>query len=358
METGSRSQGRRRAAKLRAMSLPRAPQLLGYAPRLGSLATLLIACGSGPTDSPKSPDQQPLVVGGVRGNAPMTTAQSGSSERGGGGGGGGGERARARAAANEPKRAVPDDDVASSAPMPEAGPDPMRGSFTLPQAVVGLPATGALVATIKTSKGEMKCKLFDEKAPIAVANFVGLARGTRPFKDKGHWVTRPAYDGTTFHRVIKGFMIQGGDPQGTGRGEPGYVFKDELWSGLGSKHDRPGLLCMANRGPDTNGMQFFITDASAPHLDRSYTIFGECSPVSVVHAIANVPTDSSDHPQQEVTIDKVEISRGGVTAPPPKEGPKENGTAKEPPKEGAKEGPKEGPKDAGAAPSVKDLKAP
>jgi cyclophilin family peptidyl-prolyl cis-trans isomerase len=124
-------------------------------------------------------------------------------------------------------------------------------------------------------------------------------------------VTRAAYDGTTFHRVIKGFMIQGGDPQGTGRGEPGYIFKDELWTGMGSKHDRPGLLCMANRGPDTNGMQFFITDASAPHLDRSYTIFGECNPVSVVHAIANVPTEAGDRPQQEVTIDKVEITRGG-----------------------------------------------
>src|SRR4029078_1380358 len=119
----------------------------------------------------------------------------------------------------------------------------------------------------------------------------------------------------------------GGDPAGTGRGEPGYVFKDELWPG--GKHDRPGLLCMANRGPDTNGMQFFITDASAPHLDRSYTIFGECSPVSVVHAIANMPADSADSPQQEVTIDKVEISRGGVTAPPTKEAPKENGAAKD-----------------------------
>jgi peptidyl-prolyl cis-trans isomerase A (cyclophilin A) len=193
----------------------------------------------------------------------------------------------------------------------------MHGSFMLPQAVVGLPPTGALVASIKTSKGELRCKLFDEKAPIAVANFVGLARGTRPFKDKGRWVTRPAYDGTTFHRVIKGFMVQGGDPQGTGRGEPGYVFKDELWTGNGSKLDRPGLLCMANRGPDTNGMQFFITDASAPHLDRSYTIFGECSPVSVVHAIANAPTEPGDRPVQEISIDKIEISRGGVTAPPP-----------------------------------------
>jgi peptidyl-prolyl cis-trans isomerase A (cyclophilin A) len=181
-----------------------------------------------------------------------------------------------------------------------------------------------------------------------VANFVGLARGTRPFKDKGQWVTRHAYDGTTFHRIIKGFMIQGGDPKGTGTGEPGYVFKDELWTGLGSKHDRPGLLCMANRGPDTNGMQFFITDAAAAHLDRSYTIFGECSPVSVVHAIANVPTESGDRPSQEITIDKVEITRGGVAAPAPGNGGAGKG--------GAAAGADAGAGDAGAGGSAKDLK--
>jgi peptidyl-prolyl cis-trans isomerase A (cyclophilin A) len=286
--------------------------------RLGSFASFstiavaalssLAACGSGPTDAPKLPDQT-IAVGGVRGDAGLTTAQTTPASESTG-------RSRPRSAIAEPSsRPAPPDDDPNAAPLADPGPDPMRGSFTLAQAVVGLPATGPLVATIKTSKGELRCKLFDEKAPIAVANFVGLARGARPFKDKGQWVTRAAYDGTTFHRVIKGFMVQGGDPQGTGRGEPGYVFKDELWAGNGSKHDRPGLLCMANRGPDTNGMQFFITDASAPHLDRSYTIFGECAPVSVVHAIANVPTDPGDRPQQDITIDKVEISRGGVTAP-------------------------------------------
>jgi peptidyl-prolyl cis-trans isomerase A (cyclophilin A) len=298
-----------------------------------TLATLscVAACGSGPTDGPKLPDQT-LAVGGVRGDAGITTAQMPASESTG--------RSRPRAAIAEPKPSAPEDDT-MSAPPADPGPDPMRGSFTLAQALVGLPASGPLVATIKTSKGELRCKLFDEKAPIAVANFVGLARGTRPFKDKGQWVTRAAYDGTTFHRVIKGFMVQGGDPQGTGRGEPGYVFKDELWQGNGSKHDRPGLLCMANRGPDTNGMQFFITDASAPHLDRSYTIFGECAPVSVVHAIANVPTDPGDRPQQDITIDKVEISRGGVTAPASGAGAKDAKDAGAPPSGGTA-------KDAGA----------
>ena len=289
--------------------------------RLGSLVTLaagvgVSACGSGPTDGPRSPDQQPLVVGGVLGDAgvsSMLNARGGGSGTGGEGAGRGRSRARAAAPVSEPKRPTdePADDAGTDAPMGDPGPDPMDGSFSLAQATVGLPGSGALVATLKTSKGELRCKLFEDKAPIAVANFIGLARGTRPFKDKGRWVTRNAYDGTTFHRVIKDFMVQGGDPQGSGRGEPGYVFKDELWTGLGSKHDRPGLLCMANRGPNTNGMQFFITDASAPHLDKSYSIFGECSPVSVVHAIASTPTDPGDRPQQDVTLAKVEITRGG-----------------------------------------------
>ena len=308
---------------------------------LALLTTLaVVACGSGPTDSPKSPDKVPIEVGGVRGDAGLTMSENGN-------GGPGNEERRNRAASESKRRPPPDDGATAAAdiPPPDSGPDPMRGTFSLAQAVAGLPQTGPLVAIIKTSKGEMKCKLFDDKAPIATSNFVGLARGTRPWKDpKGQWVMRPAYDGTTFHRVIKGFMIQGGDPQGSGRGEPGYVFKDELWTGLGSKHDRPGLLCMANRGPDTNGMQFFITDAAAAHLDRSYTIFGECAPVSVVHSIANVATDSTDRPQQDVTIDKVEISRNGVVAPPPKEG-----NAKDPAKkDGAKDA------DAGApAPATK-----
>jgi peptidyl-prolyl cis-trans isomerase A (cyclophilin A) len=279
-----------------------------------SLSLAALACGSGPTEGPKSVDPG-IVVGGVPGS---TTARIPQEQEVG---------SKVRMSAPPPPPAGDKEPADPMAPPPGAvssgsandladpGPDPMNGQFVLTQAVAGLPDKGALSATIKTSRGELKCRLFDDKAPLAVANFVGLARGTRPFKDKGKWVTRPAYNGTSFHRVIKGFMVQGGDPAGTGRGEPGYVFKDELWAG--GRHDRAGLLCMANRGPDTNGMQFFITDASAPHLDRSYTIFGECSPVSVVHAIANVPTDATDRPDKEVTIEKVEISRAGAGAPPP-----------------------------------------
>jgi len=182
-------------------------------------------------------------------------------------------------------------------------------AFTLAEATKDLPGSGSLVARLETSKGTLKCKLFDDKAPVTVANFVGLATGKRSWRDPstGAWVNRPAYDGTTFHRVIKGFMIQGGDASGDGTGEPGYVINDEIWAG--AKHDRAGLLCMANRGPNTNGAQFFITDASTPHLDGGYTIFGECEPVGVVHTIANVTTGQRDRPLSTVTISKVTISR-------------------------------------------------
>lgn len=196
------------------------------------------------------------------------------------------------------------------------GGDPLDGVWTLADATNGINGAGALIATINTSEGALRCKLFEDKAPVTVANFVGLARGTRVWKDpSGKWVNRPAYDGTLFHRIIKGFMIQGGDAKGNGSGEPGYVIKDELWEG--SKHDRAGLLCMANRGPNTNGAQFFITDASAPHLDRSYTILGECAPVEIVHSIANV-TVNGEQPASPVTIKSVTVARekpGPATTP-------------------------------------------
>ncbi len=113
---------------------------------------------------------------------------------------------------------------------PKKGGDPLNGSFSLADATKDLKGNGPIVAKIETSKGTLQCKLFDDKAPITVANFIGLATGKRPWKDPktGEWATRPAYDGTTFHRIIKGFMIQGGDPKGNGSGEPGYVIKDEI----------------------------------------------------------------------------------------------------------------------------------
>jgi len=195
-----------------------------------------------------------------------------------------------------------------SRPAQPASEDPLNGQFSLQDATKGLAPTGKLVAEIATDAGKLRCELFEDKAPKAVANFVGLARGLRPFKDPKtrEWVKRPAYDGTGFHRIIKGFMIQGGDPTGTGAGEPGYVFQDEVWPG--AAHDRRGLLCMANRGPNTNGLQFFILDAPARHLDRSFTIFGSCGPDSVIEKLASseVRGDKAVNPPK---ISKVTIRR-------------------------------------------------
>ncbi len=194
--------------------------------------------------------------------------------------------------------------VASVTPSPD---DPVKGVWSLADATKGLPAGKQLVATIETSLGNLECKLFDDKAPITVANFVGLARGIRPWKTpEGTWDKKPAYDGTPFHRIIKGFMIQGGDAKKNGSGEAGYVIPDEVWEG--ATHDKPGLLCMANRGPNTNSAQFFITDAAAFHLDSSYTIFGECGPEEQVHKIASVEV-AGERPTTPVLIKKVTVTR-------------------------------------------------
>jgi peptidyl-prolyl cis-trans isomerase A (cyclophilin A) len=188
--------------------------------------------------------------------------------------------------------------------------DPLAGKFSLEDATKGLTGKGGLIADIQTDLGKLECELFDDKAPITVANFVGLARGLRPFKNPGgEWVKTPAYDGTTFHRVIKGFMIQGGDPAGTGGGEPGYVIPDEIWEG--AAHDRRGLLCMANRGKNTNGMQFFITDGAPRHLDGGYTIFGECRPGETIEKLASVEV-RGDRSVKPTKIEKISIRRGTV----------------------------------------------
>lgn len=194
-----------------------------------------------------------------------------------------------------------------TARVPVSPDDPLKGQFTLTDATKGLKGEGRLVATVKTAAGTLSCELYEDRAPITVANFVGLARGLRPYKNpKGQWVKEPAYDGTVFHRIIKGFMIQGGDPEGSGKGEPGYVVPDEIWEG--AKHDQRGLLCMANRGPNTNGMQFFIMDGKAKHLDGGYTIFGECSPDRVIEKLAawDVVGDKAVNPPkiEKVTIDR------------------------------------------------------
>jgi peptidyl-prolyl cis-trans isomerase A (cyclophilin A) len=170
-----------------------------------------------------------------------------------------------------------------------------------------------LTATLHTSAGDIVLQLFPDHAPVTVQNFVGLAEGTKEWTDPRtkKKSTAPLYDGTIFHRVIDGFMIQGGDPLGQGYGGPGYQFKDEFHPEL--RFDRPYLLAMANAGPGTNGSQFFITVGPTPHLNRKHTIFGEVADAdsrAVVDRIAKTPTGPQDRPRQEVTINSVTISRG------------------------------------------------
>ncbi|MES3036640.1 MAG: peptidylprolyl isomerase [Bdellovibrionota bacterium] len=167
-----------------------------------------------------------------------------------------------------------------------------------------------MFANFETSEGNFKVKLYNDKAPKTVENFVGLAEGTKEWTDPktGKKVKRPFYDGIVFHRIIPNFMIQGGDPLGTGTGDPGYKFADEFGEGL--KHDDVGYLSMANAGPNTNGSQFFVTVAKTPWLDGKHAIFGKVvENFSVVEAISKLPRDPSDRPLKAVTIKSVKIVR-------------------------------------------------
>jgi len=199
--------------------------------------------------------------------------------------------------------------------------DPAKGNFTLEQATKGLSGSGPLTAKIETTLGTFTCELFDKQAPKTVANFVGLARGTRPWKDPktGKWVEKkPLYDGLIFHRVIPGFMIQGGDPLGQGTGGPGYTFNDEIHPEL--TFQKPYLLAMANAGlrrnaltgavEGTNGSQFFITTDPTPWLQGKHTIFGEVADDAsraVVDALGAVPTAAGDRPIEPVVLQSVDV---------------------------------------------------
>jgi len=165
-------------------------------------------------------------------------------------------------------------------------------------------------AIFETSQGDIVIRLLEKEAPNTVANFVGLAEGTKEFSNErtGKKEKRPFYDGLVFHRVIPQFMIQGGCPEGSGRGGPGYKFADEFQSGL--KHTKAGKLSMANAGPGTNGSQFFITVAATPWLDNKHTIFGEVvEGQDVADKISNLPRDGNDRPRTAVTINKLRIER-------------------------------------------------
>jgi len=208
---------------------------------------------------------------------------------------------------------------ATDVPVDVGDSDPDAGTWTLDKATAGLPPGKQLFADIVTDAGTVTCELTADRAPITVANFVGLARGLRAWKDPktGRWVRyRAYYDGLGFHRVIPSFIVQGGDPlsrdwtaSAIGTGGPGYTIPDETSNGL--RFDVPGRLAMANRGPGTAtvGSQFFINEVRTPQLDGGYTVFGQCGPIDVVSKIARVPSSAqSNKPDMPLTM-KVVIHR-------------------------------------------------
>lgn len=195
----------------------------------------------------------------------------------------------------------------------QRGPRSAPQKSTLP--AVPLPEEPGLYAVIYTSMGNIVCRLYDQEAPKTVANFRGLATGTKPWKDPktGRMRHTPLYSGTTFHRVIPDFMIQGGDPLGDGNGGPGYEFANEVPPG--KDFSRTGVLAMANSGPDTNGCQFFITVGPAEHLNGKYSIFGEVvSGQEVADAISKVPRNGEDKPDTPVKIIGIAIKSVGAAA--------------------------------------------
>jgi peptidyl-prolyl cis-trans isomerase A (cyclophilin A) len=203
---------------------------------------------------------------------------------------------------------------------PAAKTPPAKKPATTTAAKPAAAAPAEPTAIIDTTAGKMTCTLFPDKAPLGVANFVGLAQGTKDWTNpvshaKKHGV--PLYDGTIFHRVIPNFMIQGGDPAGTGSGDVGFEFKNETSPTL--KFDRPGRLAYANAGPGTNGSQFFITEVAYASLNGGYTIFGQCddATVALVKQIARMGRDANDRPYRPVKINHITIAKAGAAAAKP-----------------------------------------
>ncbi|WP_233497045.1 peptidylprolyl isomerase [Lujinxingia litoralis] len=201
-----------------------------------------------------------------------------------------------------PVTELPPDPVhtADQPPSPEATADYTRD----------LGDSGILRALFHTSQGTISCELFEKQTPLTVANFVGLARGLKAFVDPqtDRSITGvPYFNGQRFHRVIPNFLIQSGDPTGLGYAGPGYTIPDEIREDL--RHDGPGVLSMANLGPDTGGSQFFITEIAAPHLDGRHTVFGQCEDLEVIRAISHAPTDVNNRPAEPITLDRVLIER-------------------------------------------------
>ena len=216
----------------------------------------------------------------------------------------------------KPADDMPAEPVGREGKQPNGNPAPAGGDVRPPVAedlatyTKDLPGSGKLQATIETSQGTFHCELFGDKAPMTVANFVGLATGKKPWmnpKTGSVELGKPYYDGLIFHRVIPKFMIQGGDPLGQGVGGPGYDFADEIVPELKMA---PGVLAMANTGrPVTNGSQFFITEISPDWLNGKHTVFGQCKEVDLVKKITSLPA-TNEKPNEPVTINKVTVSKG------------------------------------------------
>lgn len=192
--------------------------------------------------------------------------------------------------------------------------DPHQGQFTLAQATATLRGDGPLEATITTDRGELRCSLMADKAPIAVANFVGLANGTRAWKTRGGWRRTPAYDGSSFERVTPGLAIIGGAPASGGRHAPGYHIADERWPGM--RHDRAGLLCTRGTHAGRAGAAFLITDGPTPNLDTpaddprkpAFTVFGSCQPLTLIHQLA-ASAASHGRPDKRIVIERIRVRR-------------------------------------------------
>ncbi len=201
-------------------------------------------------------------------------------------------------------------DSSPETPTPTPAPGATEPSASVTERSRSTERLTAERATLRTTMGDATVEFFPERVPVTVGNFVGLATGEKEWEDleTGETRTDPLYENVPFHRVIDDFMIQGGDPTGTGRGGPGYTFDDEFHPEL--KHDRAGVLSMANRGPDTNGSQFFITLGPQPHLDGRHAVFGRVvAGMGVVREIGAVPTDENDQPLDPVVLESVEVER-------------------------------------------------
>jgi peptidyl-prolyl cis-trans isomerase A (cyclophilin A) len=202
----------------------------------------------------------------------------------------------------------------AAAKQSESRSDPHGGQFSLAQATADLRGDGPLQADITTNRGTLRCRLMADKAPLAVANFVGLANGTRAWKTRSGWRRAPAYDGSSFELVTPSLAIIGGTPASGGKDAPGYFITDERWSGM--RHDRAGLLCTRGVHAGRAGAAFLITDGPTPSLDTrpeearkpAFTVFGSCEPVALIHQIAASPA-THGRPEQRIVIERVRVTR-------------------------------------------------